>query len=115
MTDLSKTPETADVAETVSFLRRFADLMSNGYNAVFLRRASDLLESLAARTIAASATASSSSVGSGTNRCPGARNGVIRSGSTAPSATNVSDVVDIVHPFVIRDAVVPATGSSFCH
>ena len=54
MTDLSKTPETADVAETVSFLRRFADLMSNGYNAVFLRRASDLLESLAARTIAAS-------------------------------------------------------------
>jgi hypothetical protein len=54
MTEPSKTPETADVAETVSFLRRFADLMSKGYNAVYLRRAADLLESLTARTNAAS-------------------------------------------------------------
>ena len=69
----------------------------------------------AARTIAASAVARSSSVGSTTNRWPLAKNGVARSGSIAPSATNVSALVDISHPAVIRDAVVPATGSSFCH
>jgi hypothetical protein len=33
MAEPSMAPETPDVAETVSFLRRFADLMSNGYNA----------------------------------------------------------------------------------
>jgi hypothetical protein len=43
-----------DVAETVNFLRRFADLMANGYNAAYLHRASDLLETLTARVIAAS-------------------------------------------------------------
>ncbi len=53
MTDPSL-PETPNVAETVSFLRRFADLMSKGYNAVYLRRAADLLESLNARATAAS-------------------------------------------------------------
>jgi len=50
MTEPSMAPEkTPDVAETVSFLRRFADLMANGYNAAYLRRASDLLETLTAR------------------------------------------------------------------
>jgi hypothetical protein len=43
-----------DVAETVNFLRRFADLMANGYNAAYLHRASDLLETLTARVVAAS-------------------------------------------------------------
>jgi hypothetical protein len=55
MTEPSMAPEkTPDVAETVSFLRRFADLMANGYNAAYLHRASDLLETLTARVIAAS-------------------------------------------------------------
>jgi hypothetical protein len=54
MTDPSMAPEAPDVAETVSFLRRFADLMANGYNAAYLRRAADLLEALTARVIAAS-------------------------------------------------------------
>lgn len=52
--DPAATPETPDVAETISFLRRFADLMANGYNGGYLRRAADLLEILAARVIAAS-------------------------------------------------------------
>src|SRR5215213_5698333 len=42
----SLSPETADVAEIVIFLRRFAELMSNGSNAGYLNRASNLLESL---------------------------------------------------------------------
>jgi hypothetical protein len=46
MTDPSMAPEAPDVAETVSFLRRFADLMSNGYNAAYLHRAADLLKTL---------------------------------------------------------------------
>ena len=47
-------PEKApDVAETVGFLRRFADLMATGYNAAYLQRAADLLETLTARVIAA--------------------------------------------------------------
>jgi hypothetical protein len=54
MTDPSMAPEAPDVAETVSFLRRFADLMSNGYNAAYLHRAADLLKTLSARVIAAS-------------------------------------------------------------
>ena len=54
MTDPAVAPETPDVAETVSYLRRFADLMANGYNAAYLRRAADLLETLAARPSAAS-------------------------------------------------------------
>jgi hypothetical protein len=49
MTVSSKSPETPDVADTASFLRRFADLMSNGYNATYLQRAADLLETLTAR------------------------------------------------------------------
>jgi chromosome segregation ATPase len=53
MTDPS-VPEAPNVAETVSFLRRFADLMSKGYNAVYLRRAADLLESLNGRATTAS-------------------------------------------------------------
>ena len=54
MTEPSTAPEnTPDVAEIVSFLRRFADLMSNGYNAGYLHRASDLLETMTARVIAA--------------------------------------------------------------
>ena len=35
-------PEAPDAAETVRFLRRFADLMSNGNNAEYLRRAAEL-------------------------------------------------------------------------
>jgi predicted nucleic acid-binding Zn-ribbon protein len=54
MTDPSPAPETPDVAETVNFLRRFSDLMSNGYNAAYLHRAADLLETLTARVLAAS-------------------------------------------------------------
>ena len=54
MTDSAVAPETPDVAETVSFLRRFADLMANGYNGAYLRRAADLLETLTARVTASS-------------------------------------------------------------
>jgi hypothetical protein len=44
--------DTPDLAETIGFLRRFAELMSNGYNAAYLRRACELLETLAADAIA---------------------------------------------------------------
>jgi hypothetical protein len=54
MTDASMAPETPDVAETVNFLRRFADLMSTGYNAAYLHRAAELLETLTARVAAVS-------------------------------------------------------------
>jgi len=54
MMDPALTPEPPDVAEIASFLRRFADLMSNGYNATYLHRAAGLLESLTARVTAAS-------------------------------------------------------------
>jgi hypothetical protein len=54
MTDPAMAPETPDVAQTVSFLRRFAGLMANGYNGAYLRRAADLLESLTAQAISAS-------------------------------------------------------------
>jgi predicted nucleic acid-binding Zn-ribbon protein len=47
------TPETLDVAETAKFLRRFADLMSNGQNASYLKHAAVLLETLTARLSAA--------------------------------------------------------------
>jgi hypothetical protein len=53
MTDPSMTPETADVAETIGFLRRFAGMMSTGNNATYLQRAAELLETLTARVIAA--------------------------------------------------------------
>ena len=53
MTDASMAPEQPDVAETAGFLRRFADLMSTGYNATYLHRAADLLETLTVRTLAA--------------------------------------------------------------
>ena len=55
MTETSVMPETTpDVAEIASFLRRFADLLGNGHNATYLHRASELLETLTARVIAAS-------------------------------------------------------------
>src|SRR5215208_1485090 len=54
MTEPAAASETPDVAEIVSVLRRFADLMSSGYNAGYLHSASNLLERLAARAIAAS-------------------------------------------------------------
>jgi hypothetical protein len=54
MTDPSMTPETPDVGETANFLRRFADLMSNGHNATYLLHAAVLLETLTARVVAAS-------------------------------------------------------------
>jgi chromosome segregation ATPase len=54
MTEPAVAPATPDVAETVSFLRRFADLMANGYNGVHLRRAADLLETLTVRVVSAS-------------------------------------------------------------
>jgi hypothetical protein len=54
MTDSSMTPESPDAAETANFLRRFADLMSTGYNAAYLHRAAELLETLSVRVSAAS-------------------------------------------------------------
>src|SRR6266699_940292 len=54
MTDPSMSPEMPGAAETARFLRRFADLMSIGYNATYLQRAADLLETLTARVLAAS-------------------------------------------------------------
>jgi hypothetical protein len=54
MTEPAVAPDTPDVVETVSFLRRFADLMANGYNGVYLRRAADLLETLTVRVVSAS-------------------------------------------------------------
>jgi chromosome segregation ATPase len=54
MTDPSVTPETPDVAETASFLRRFAGMMSTGHNATYLLHAAVLLETLSARAAAAS-------------------------------------------------------------
>jgi hypothetical protein len=54
MTDPSQVPETPEVTEIVSFLRRFADMMSNGYNAKHLHRAADLLETLTASVVTAS-------------------------------------------------------------
>src|ERR1700694_4696601 len=53
-TDPAMAPNTPDVAETVTLLRRFSDLMSNGYNAAYLHRAADLLETLTARVLASS-------------------------------------------------------------
>lgn len=47
------TPEMPDAAETAKFLRRFADLMSNGQNAIYLQNAAVLLETLTARLTAA--------------------------------------------------------------
>ena len=49
MTDPATVPEAAEAAETAHFLRRFADLMSNGQNAEYLMRAADLLDALMAR------------------------------------------------------------------
>jgi hypothetical protein len=49
MTDPVTVPEAAEAAETAHFLRRFADLMSNGQNAEYLMRAADLLDALMAR------------------------------------------------------------------
>ena len=53
MTDTAVAPETPDVAETISFLRRFAEMMANGYNGAYLRRAADLLEGLTAQAMSA--------------------------------------------------------------
>ncbi len=50
MTDPVQMPE---ATETISFLRRFADLMSKGENAKYLSRAADLLETLTADVAAA--------------------------------------------------------------
>ncbi|MGH6641890.1 MAG: hypothetical protein ACRED3_04245, partial [Bradyrhizobium sp.] len=54
MTDPAMVPEAAEAAEAVHFLRRFADLMSNGQNAEYLVRAADMLEVLMARVSASS-------------------------------------------------------------
>ena len=53
MTDISTTPEAPNVAETVHFLRRFADLMQVGHNANYLHHAAVWLETLAGRLTAA--------------------------------------------------------------
>jgi len=53
MTDPATVPEAAEAAETAHFLRRFADLMSNGQNAEYLMRAADLLETLVGRVTGA--------------------------------------------------------------
>ena len=49
MTDPATIPEAADAVETAHFLRRFADLMSNGQSAEYLMRAADMLDALMAR------------------------------------------------------------------
>jgi chromosome segregation ATPase len=54
MTDPATVPEAAEAAETAHFLRRFADLMSNGQNAEYLMRAADLLDALIGRVSSAS-------------------------------------------------------------
>jgi chromosome segregation ATPase len=54
VTDPALDTETPDAAEAAHFLRRFADLMSNGHNAKYLLRAAELLETLTARASAAS-------------------------------------------------------------
>jgi len=55
MTAPAAIPEkTPDVAEIVNFLRRFADLMANGYNKAYLLQAAELLGTLTARVLAAS-------------------------------------------------------------
>jgi hypothetical protein len=54
VTDPAIDTEPPDAAEAAHFLRRFADLMSNGHNAKYLLRAAELLETLTARASAAS-------------------------------------------------------------
>jgi chromosome segregation ATPase len=54
MTDPAIAPEAPNVMETVRFLRRFADLMSNGQNSAWLLNAAIQLEALSARIAAAS-------------------------------------------------------------
>ena len=53
VTDPAIVTETPDAAEAAHFLRRFADLMSNGHNAKYLLRAAELLEALTAQASAA--------------------------------------------------------------
>ena len=53
MTDPATVPEAAEAAEMAHFLRRFADLMSNGQNAEYLMRTADLLDALMARVTGA--------------------------------------------------------------
>jgi hypothetical protein len=53
MIDPSTTPDMPDTAALAQFLRRFADLMSNGQNAAYLHHAAGLLETLTARASAA--------------------------------------------------------------
>ena len=54
ITDPAIDTETPDAAAAAHFLRRFADLMSNGHNAKYLLRAAELLEALTAQASAAS-------------------------------------------------------------
>jgi chromosome segregation ATPase len=54
MTDPAIDAEAPSAAEAAHFLRRFADLMSNGHNAKYLLRAAELLEALTAQASAAS-------------------------------------------------------------
>jgi hypothetical protein len=54
MADPSTTPDLPDAIAIAHFLRRFADLMSNGQNATYLHHAAVLLETLTAQLTAAS-------------------------------------------------------------
>jgi len=54
MTEPAMAPEIPDVEESISFLRRFGDLMANGDNGARLRRAADLLKDLSMRVTSAS-------------------------------------------------------------
>jgi hypothetical protein len=54
MADPSTTPDLPDAIAIAHFLRRFADLMSNGQNATYLHHAAVLLETLTAQFAAAS-------------------------------------------------------------
>jgi hypothetical protein len=54
VTDPAIDTETPSAADAAHFLRRFADLMSNGHNARYLLRAAELLETVTAQASAAS-------------------------------------------------------------
>src|SRR5437016_1484694 len=54
VTDPAIDTQAPDAAEAAHFLRRFADLMSNGHNAKYLLRAAELLEALTAQASTAS-------------------------------------------------------------
>src|ERR1700739_1086866 len=53
VTDFSVSPQEPDTTATIDFLRRFADVMSKGQNAMYLRHAAVLIETMTTRLTAA--------------------------------------------------------------